>query len=322
MPKLTFDSCGALFYSIDSQGRRGVILGKEGSHYFVFKGCPSKEEEKHYGANPSTLYKVAASREIFEESCGLINIDYRELNLEHLFCKRSDGYIKRYHIGLIYVPYNFVAEFKLKRSQCNLNKSFREKTQVKFFELEESLRSNEVAEITKRSIIFYKDRMQKAKIMSKGPVIVPPAKNVLKTVYDIITCSTPVGKIIELLSPTPSESDYKSFESRIGKKMLDLLDSPINRVNLTPANSTPANPVDFENIPKFAAKTVDSTATMLKTFEKFEQKVNPIRPEPIRISTQVEKQRIPETVDQKHQTNDKKLDQRIDLLSLFANLLT
>lgn len=305
MPKLTFNSCGALFFSVDPRGRRGVILGKEGNSYFVFKGCPSKEEEKHYGANPAILFKVAASREIYEESCGLINIDYRELNLEHLFHKRSDGYIKRYHIGLIYVPYSFIREFVTQRTQANLQKSFREKTQVKFFELEESLRSNEVAEITKRSIIFYKDRMLKAKIMSKGPVIVPPEKNVLKTVYDIITCSTPVGKIIDLLSPTPSDSsEYKSFESRIGKKILDFLDSPMNQTSLSSGN-----PVDCESLPKFTQKNVDRVASNLKSFA---------RPEPIRVHTHESQPQ--EDTEQKHQA--KKTEQRLDLLSLFANLLT
>jgi hypothetical protein len=37
-------SCGALIYTVDRDGSTGIILGKEGNHWFPFKGCCEANE--------------------------------------------------------------------------------------------------------------------------------------------------------------------------------------------------------------------------------------------------------------------------------------
>jgi hypothetical protein len=260
MPKNILHSCGALFFSVNTKGDRGIILGREWNKYYVFKGKPTLDEIKHHSIDSENLYKITACREIFEESCGLINIDYRTIKLDHVFSKRNDKYIKIYHIGLIYVPYSFIDKFNKKRLESQLSKEFMEKQEVKFFKLEDVQKSKEIADITKRSINFYKDKMQKVKIISNGVTVAPRnTSNVLLTVYDLIACSSPVNKLIEMLSPNFSEDGIfnrnldifrkKNLESPIQLKKNNTIvetapDKPTNRPTNRPTNK----PIDKEKM--------------------------------------------------------------------------
>ncbi len=252
-------SCGALFFTVDPKGTRGVILGKENDKYFVFKGCPSEEEIKKYGADQLTLFRVTAQREILEETCGLINIDYRKLKLEHTFKKKNDDGDKIYHIALVYVPYTFINDFEEKRKvSSHLPSQYLEKTTVKFFPLSEIKKSKEIHQLTKRSIYFYLGKMNSASIISKGPVIQPKPQqnNILQKVYDIIACSTPISGIVDLLSPLSDDS--KKMGNKIKNKFKDWIDKIGNSESPTP---------------------IEVKQNTLETLLSFEMK----KPEPLRI---------------------------------------
>lgn len=135
-------SCGAILYSFDSKGRLGIILGLEGRCWFPFKGCKDKGE----------TYEQAAIREIYEETCGLVKIN--GINLEHEFSSKN----KHYHIGLVYVSYDFIKKFD--EIRCHMvEKQFLEKTRVKFFPLNEIHCFQRIHSLTLVSIRFFWNKL-------------------------------------------------------------------------------------------------------------------------------------------------------------------
>ena len=96
-------SCGALLYTCDPHGQLGVVLGVERTEsygYLPFKGRPEANE----------TYEQAAIREVYEETCGLVQVDHIEL------CHQFQTIHKRYFIGLIKVPYDIIEKFEIKRA--------------------------------------------------------------------------------------------------------------------------------------------------------------------------------------------------------------
>jgi hypothetical protein len=137
-------SCGALFYSYNPQRKLGIILGLEGLNWLPFKGCNESGE---------TLEQTAI-REIKEETCGLVNIN--SINLEHRFTSKR----KHYFIGLCEVPYDIIEEFsKLRLTEDRIE--YREKKILKFFPLDTILDDNGVHNITKASVKYFWNHLQK-----------------------------------------------------------------------------------------------------------------------------------------------------------------
>lgn len=145
-------SCGAIIYSYEPiTNKIGIILGLEGYHWLPFKGCTRKYES----------YEDAAKREIYEETCRLVNID--KINLEHNFNSKN----KYYHIGLVYANYNIIEKFRKKRIKED-NIDFMEKKKIKFFPLKNILTNKNIHYLTKSSISFYWERLI---LLSNGNVL-------------------------------------------------------------------------------------------------------------------------------------------------------
>lgn len=137
------NSCGAILYTFDKEGKIGVILGCEGfEEWLPFKGCNEEGE----------TYEQTAIREIREETCGLVDIN--SIVLEHVFTTKH----KIYRIGLCQVDFDIIEKFALARSAEN-RKEFREKQEIKFFALETVFAKPSVHSISRASIKFYWDKL-------------------------------------------------------------------------------------------------------------------------------------------------------------------
>ncbi len=140
-------SCGAIFYTFNPDGELGIVLGDESRStsdgWLPFKG----------GCRPGETAQEAAIREVHEESCGLIQL--KEIDLQHRFTTKR----KEYHIGLCCVPYSLIAEFDVAR-RLETREEFREKRKLKFFKFPDVLNEPLVHNISKSSILFYKDQLQ------------------------------------------------------------------------------------------------------------------------------------------------------------------
>lgn len=141
------NSCGAILYAYNSEGKLGIILGEEdrgAGDWLPFKGCNEDGES----------YQEAASREVREETCGLINIPPDKISLEHNFASKR----KFYRIALCEVDYSFINDFYKARTMEN-RKEFKEKKNVKFFELDTVLKDPTVHSLSKASILYYLNRL-------------------------------------------------------------------------------------------------------------------------------------------------------------------
>jgi hypothetical protein len=132
-------SCGGLLYAFDSDGDLGLILGYERCGYFPLKGRKEQGE----------TIEQAAIREIYEESCGIVDI--MDINLD---CK-IDSAKKRYYLGLVPVKYDIIQEFADRRKH-ETRSAFIEIEELKFYKLSELL-TMRLPLITYKAISFYKD---------------------------------------------------------------------------------------------------------------------------------------------------------------------
>jgi ADP-ribose pyrophosphatase YjhB (NUDIX family) len=137
-------SCGALLYTIHNK-EVYIVLGKEYGEWLPFKGRKERNE----------TYEMAASREIEEETCKLINVNPTEINLS---CNFSSGK-KCYHIALIHVAYNTINKFDERRLKMTEDK-YLEKTDIKLFTLKEAIEL-EFHYVTKKTIEFYYEYLEK-----------------------------------------------------------------------------------------------------------------------------------------------------------------
>lgn len=156
-------SCGAILYTYDLQGRLGIILGLEGGHWLPFKGCNKKDE----------TYLEAARREINEETCGLVNVENENFNLDFCFSSKT----KHYHFGLYKVDYNVVNKFETVR-QGETRKSFIEKKALKFFPFNYNLLHKRLHKITKLILQFYWSKllMLRGRRCGRNALSLPPIR--------------------------------------------------------------------------------------------------------------------------------------------------
>ena len=139
-------SCGALLYTCDPYGQLGVVLGVERNEsygYLPFKGRPEANE----------TYEQAAIREVYEETCGLVQVDHIELS--HHFQTLH----KQYFIGLVKVPYDIIKKFEIKRATETCISSM-EKLKIKFFPLDQ-MHNHEIHPLSRLSIKFWREEILK-----------------------------------------------------------------------------------------------------------------------------------------------------------------
>lgn len=137
------NSCGAILYAFDKDGRIGIILGSEGyEEWLPFKGCNEEGE----------TFEQTAIREIREETCGLVSLD--SISLDHVFTTKH----KIYRIGLCRVDFDIIEQFEKVR-KAESRKEFREKQEIRFFPLDTIFIKQKVHSISRASIKFYWDKL-------------------------------------------------------------------------------------------------------------------------------------------------------------------
>lgn len=149
-------SCGALAYAYDEEGRLGIILGCEKGNWLPFKGCNKKGETD----------TQTASRELYEETGGLVYVDSKALQLLHIFETKR----KEYRIALVHVDYNIIEKFNMLR-KIEDRAEYMEKETLKFFPFDSNiLESNDIHSITKSSIRYYWNTLLSLK-NGKSPIL-------------------------------------------------------------------------------------------------------------------------------------------------------
>lgn len=137
------NSCGAILYTFNTEGKIGVILGLEGSdEWLPFKGCNETGES----------FEQTAIREIKEETCGLVTLE--NISLDHVFTTKH----KIYRIGLCQVDFSIIEQFEQVR-KAESRKEFREKQEIKFFPLDSIFIKQKIHSISRASIKFYWDKL-------------------------------------------------------------------------------------------------------------------------------------------------------------------
>lgn len=139
---MTRQSCGAILYTFDPNGKLGIILGEEKGNWLPFKGRNEGYE----------TWEETARREIFEETGGLLKVD--KISLDHVFATS----FKIYRIGLLYVDYSIIDAFDEVR-KYEVRYAFLEKSKLKFFAINEVLKDPSVHNMSKASIQFYWDKL-------------------------------------------------------------------------------------------------------------------------------------------------------------------
>ena len=156
-------SCGAILYMIH-EGQVCIVLGMEKGDWFPFKGTRERGE-----TNIQT-----AIREINEETCGVVNVKYIELNC-NFTTKR-----KHYHIGLIKITSEEFDAFytnkdiMLKKINTqDYNFTYMEKTDIKKFPINDisNIKFHEISTIPIKFYYKYLIKLQYAidKCSSKLP---------------------------------------------------------------------------------------------------------------------------------------------------------
>lgn len=133
-------SCGAILYTIHNNYIY-IILGKEKNDWFPFKGTSENNE----------TIKQTAIREIAEETCDCIKLSEDDISLDCNFQTNR----KFYHIGLIYVKYEFMKKFYQNRKKIS-KKEYLEKSKISMFKLSKILDLIDIFHyITAVPILFY-----------------------------------------------------------------------------------------------------------------------------------------------------------------------
>lgn len=163
-------SCGGVLYTIINHTIY-IVLGKEGSDYYHFKGCKMKNE----------TFEEAAIREIYEETMALIKLKEIKLLYNELITKR-----KHYHLGLVKVNKNLANKFKKKKQIENVENNlkdkpeYKEKKNIKYFKLDEIFKNN-LHYVTIMPILFYYNYLKKLqnKLQKKNTDVI------IKIIYPI-----------------------------------------------------------------------------------------------------------------------------------------
>ncbi len=145
---MTKKSYGAILYAFDPDGILGIILGDE-SHNNSHEWLPFKG-----GSFENETPEQTAIRELHEETCGLITID--SINLHHKFSTKR----KEYHIGLVEAPYTILSDFEEARKK-EIREAYKEKKELRFFPFPDVLHDRTVHNISKSSILYYKNTLDR-----------------------------------------------------------------------------------------------------------------------------------------------------------------
>lgn len=204
-------SCGAIFWTEDPAGNRGIVLGEEGeddSQWLPFKGCVEQFETP----------EQAAIREVFEETCGLVILT--SIMLEHCFSTKR----KIYMIGLCYVPFEIIQQFE-ERRKSETRFAYAEKKKLRFFKLDEVLKDPSVHSISKASIQFFWHRLQGKK------VVVPALRETLryqgisKELADSAGDLDAYNDVSELHDSSDLDDEKKTEEKQVIKTVQQLIDA-------------------------------------------------------------------------------------------------
>lgn len=172
------ESYGALFYA-RIKGKNGdekkeeiyTLLGQEGRQFFPFKGCVDEGDK---------CIEDTASREVYEETAGVINIKLPPGSLKYKFKGRT----KRYYFAIREVDYYVADKINEALKDKNLPKKFREKKHVKWFPLD--TKSRKIHYIGNECIKILKKYLDNEKANKKK---IPPYK-LLDTWTDMIDKAT------------------------------------------------------------------------------------------------------------------------------------
>jgi predicted NUDIX family NTP pyrophosphohydrolase len=146
-------SCGGILYTLYNN-QIYIVLGMEKGAWFPFKGIREKTETN----------KQAAVREIYEETCGVVNVS--NINLQCNFSTKR----KHYHIGLAFISINEIKQFYINRNKLeyeiknqkdiDYKWAYLEKTDLKIFKLD-TIFKNKFHEVTYKPIKFYYNYLKK-----------------------------------------------------------------------------------------------------------------------------------------------------------------
>ena len=191
-------SCGAILYTIYNN-KIYIVLGMEKGQWFPFKGSREKNETN----------EMAAIREIYEETCGVVKIKNIELKC-HYSTKR-----KHYHIGLIQIPSNIIEKFYLNKdrilnnTKCvKNNKAYLEKSDIKMFPLNKIF-TYDLHEVTIKPIKYFytylksmenKLNYKNRDIFQNSPYLFAMPKKILKKIPNTITQSQIMPEYIPILN--------------------------------------------------------------------------------------------------------------------------
>jgi hypothetical protein len=203
-------SCGALFYSYDTLGNLGIVLGLEGYEWLPFKGCNEENE---------TLEQTAI-REINEETCGLVNITM--INLEHNFTSKR----KNYHIGLCEVPYEIINNFA-NVIQTEKRAAYKEKKKLKFFDLYAILQDKSVHNITKASVRYFWTKLIELDRSCNKPLDTSKDERLRKQSVCIEYAKNKYNKLADLIDQTNIQTTDES--SSDDSTIYTILKKPIKK---------------------------------------------------------------------------------------------
>lgn len=209
-------SCGAILYSFEPETHDiGIILGLEHRYWLPFKGCTEFGED----------YESAAIREIYEETCGLVDVN--SIQLEHNFYTSK----KHYHIGLTYADYNIVNDFDKERKKHKNNKAFIEKTKLKFFTLKNLKKHmSKIHKLTKSSIIYYWDKLMMLNCSKQTSLQGSRGRSHIINFND---CEIPdeddVDKIIDAVKKKKKQQKIIKKKRKEFRKILNTMKKDINK---------------------------------------------------------------------------------------------
>jgi hypothetical protein len=134
-------SCGAILYT-EYNGTISIVLGLERGDWYPFKGVRERSETN----------QMAAIREIYEETCGVVKVI--ELSLGCNFSTKR----KHYHIGLVKISMDEIKQFDINRRillGCSSTKwAYLEKSAISMFAISD-INTTRFHEVTYRPIKYY-----------------------------------------------------------------------------------------------------------------------------------------------------------------------
>jgi ADP-ribose pyrophosphatase YjhB (NUDIX family) len=138
--------CGALLYTW-YKNNIYIVLKKNKNEWVPFFGTQKEKE----------TFEETAVRELFEETCGGLDVKSNDINLEcnYIYKKKENNH---YHIGLVYTSESIISDLsknKLRKNIYNSLKMIYMKNEIKMFALD-NIFKYKFHPITQTPILFYK----------------------------------------------------------------------------------------------------------------------------------------------------------------------